>query len=74
MSLWRWLIDTPMTPLSKHWLADTTRLSGYAEWTERQREGCVVKDSAWFQREAFWEAQAVKTESRKLKVISGRFQ
>lgn len=72
---WRWLLTGSSDQwMSRYWLANQERLAAYAEWTERQREGRIEKDTAWFRRQAFWEAQAEKSEARRLKVVGGRFQ
>ncbi len=76
--LWHWLTtsnDESWRHLDRAWLADTSRLAEYEAWTARENHSAfVVKDSAAFQRDAFWEAQAAKQQGRKLKVVSGRFQ
>ncbi len=74
--LWHWLTtsnDDSWRRLDRAWLADTSRLAEYEAFTYRENMSCVTKDSAWFQRRAFW-ASRDKTESqRKLKVVNGRF-
>ena len=74
-AVWRWLMTSQSEmQMSRYWLADKARIAEYAAWTELQREGMVVRDSAWFQREAFWQAHAEQSEARRLKVVGGRFQ
>ena len=77
-AVWRWLTTSKQDlQMSKYWLADRERLAGYADWTERQREGRIVKDTAWFRRQQFWQRHAEKSEARRLKKViggAGRFQ
>jgi hypothetical protein len=59
--------------LHPEWLENKERLAAYEAWTLKQREGMVTKNTAHFQREAFWVAmeEKQKAKSAKLYSISG---
>ncbi len=60
--LWHWLTTWLMTSrlkhkdthMNRHWMADKVRISEYEAFTAQENAGAVVKNSAAFQREAFW--------------------
>ena len=46
--------------LSVDWLKNNERMHAYESYTWRESQSRVVRDSAWFQRQAFWQAREVK--------------
>ncbi len=66
--LWHWLTtsnDESWRRMPKTWLQDEARLAVYSAWTARELASAyVVKDSAAFQREAFWEAFEAKQRAK----------
>lgn len=59
--------------LPKSWLANHARLAEYDDWTQLQRESYVTKDTAHFQRVAFWKAIESKPVKTSAKILRARF-